>query len=166
MTITTLDRDFNLNHLEVYRGGNGDVYITVYEQEDENSLRKPHTVRIGMGGSGSRIPGDVMHSFSELAKSFEKYQDCKDEFEAEKKHIKEMKESNMTLELKRKDIIHLLRGTEPPYEVMEEIPNCLGYYCGGFKDEWVWDIDSRYEDEDTKQYSDEYLYNLYLKCKN
>ena len=44
----------------------------------------------------------------------------------------------MTVELDRKDIISLLRGTTPPYSVMNKIPKELGSYIGGFVDSWHW----------------------------
>ena len=67
----------------------------------------------------------------------------------------------MKVELDRKDIISLLRGITPPYSVMNKIPKELGYYIGGFVDNWHWN----YIDENTP-YADEYLFNLYLMCKN
>jgi len=67
----------------------------------------------------------------------------------------------MKVELDRKDIIALLKGTCPNYNVMDKIPKDLGSYCGGFVDDWKWN----YFIEDVS-YSDEYLYNLYLMCKN
>lgn len=66
----------------------------------------------------------------------------------------------MNVELDRKDIISLLRGTTPAYSVMNRIPEELGSYIGGFVDSWQWNI---YENV---PYSDEYLFNLYLMCKN
>lgn len=67
----------------------------------------------------------------------------------------------MTVELDRKGIISLLCGTIPPYSVMNKIPKELGYYVGGFVDSWQWN----YIDENVS-YTDEYLFNLYLMCKN
>lgn len=67
----------------------------------------------------------------------------------------------MNIELDRKDIISLLLGTTPPYSVMNKIPKELGDYIGGFVDKWHWN----YIDENVP-YSDEYLFNLYLMCKN
>ena len=58
----------------------------------------------------------------------------------------------MNVELDRKDIISLLRGTTPAWSVMDKIPKELGFYVGGFVD--------------GVPYSDEYLFNLYLICKN
>lgn len=67
----------------------------------------------------------------------------------------------MKVKLNRKDIIALLLGSTPNYSVMDKIPKELGYYVGGFVDDWKWN----YISEDTP-YTDEYLYDLYLMCKN
>lgn len=65
----------------------------------------------------------------------------------------------MLIELDRKDIINLVKGCVPHHSVMYEIPSELGYYNGSYG-RWEWRFD-----EKTK-YSDAYLYELYLKCKN
>ena len=67
----------------------------------------------------------------------------------------------MKIELDRKGIISLLRGTTPPYSIMNKIPKELGSYIGGFADCWHWNDIS-----ENVSYSDEYLFNLYLMCKN
>ena len=67
----------------------------------------------------------------------------------------------MNVELDRKDIISLLKGSQPNYSVMSQIPEELGSYRGGFADEWSWN----YISEDIP-YTDEFLYNIYLMCKN
>ena len=67
----------------------------------------------------------------------------------------------MNIELDRKDIISLLRGTTPAWSVMDKIPKELGFYVGGFVDGWHWNYIS-----ENVPYSDEYLFNLYLICKN
>ena len=67
----------------------------------------------------------------------------------------------MNVELDRKDIISLLRGTTPAYSVMDKISKELGSYVGGFVDSWQWNYIS-----ENVPYSDEYLFNLYLTCKN
>lgn len=66
----------------------------------------------------------------------------------------------MNVELDRKDIISLLRGTTPAWSVMDKIPKELGSYVGGFVDSWHWNYIS-----ENVPYSDEYLFNLYLICK-
>lgn len=65
----------------------------------------------------------------------------------------------MEFELDRKDIISLLKGTEPNYDVMGKIPCDLGCYYGGFKDEWHW------HHHIPEKYSDEELLDFYLICK-
>lgn len=67
----------------------------------------------------------------------------------------------MRVKLDRKDIISLLVGSTPNYSVMDKIPKELGSYVGGFVDDWKWNYISV-----NTPYSDEYLYNLYLMCKN
>lgn len=65
----------------------------------------------------------------------------------------------MIVDLDRKDIISLLKGTSPDFSVMHLIPKDLGYYCGGFVDKWSWN----YYVPD--KYSDKELYDFYLICK-
>ena len=67
----------------------------------------------------------------------------------------------MLVDLDRKDIISLLKGTQPTYEVMVKIPEDLGHYVGGFADKWVWNYIS-----ESCKYTTEYLYELYLMCKD
>lgn len=67
----------------------------------------------------------------------------------------------MEVELDKRDIIHLLRGVEPSYDKMRIIEDMgLGYYTGGFKDEFNWQY-TNYHLWD--KYSDEELYELYNK---
>jgi hypothetical protein len=50
-----------------------------------------------------------------------------------------MSEEEMLLNLKKKDLISLAKGTPPNYDVMKNpliAPN--GYYVGGMHDEWKW----------------------------
>ena len=81
MKIRTLDQDFNNNQLEISWGGNGDVYVTIYVNEDE-FRNYPVIVRVGMGGSGMHLPGNIGKLFAELATEFEKYKDSKFESDA------------------------------------------------------------------------------------
>ena len=67
----------------------------------------------------------------------------------------------MIVKLDRKDIASLLKGSKPYYSVMNKIPKELGSYVGGFVDDWKWNNFI----EDT-EYTDDYLYDLYLMCKN
>lgn len=101
MRIRTLDQDITGNQLEMFWGGNGDVYVTIYENDPsvearDNHMGRPVTVRIGMGGSGIHLPGDMGSLFAQLATEFEKYGECKFESDAHMKefqeHCKKMKE--------------------------------------------------------------------------
>ena len=83
----TLDQYFSGNQLEMYWGGNGDVYVTVYENGPSEDARTkqmgtPHTVRVGMCGSGMRIPRRMRTLLSELATEFEKWRECSFESDA------------------------------------------------------------------------------------
>ena len=87
-------RIFNGNQLELFWGGNGDVYVTIYENESseearDNPIGRPVTVRIGMGGSGHRIPVKIANLFAKLATEFEKYKDCEFECDAHEKNFNE-----------------------------------------------------------------------------
>lgn len=82
MRIRTLNQDLNCNSLEVIRGNDGDIYVTVWEQKDKDSPVKPHTVRVGSAGSGHQLPSGVMTALSGLASVFEKYRDCPTEADA------------------------------------------------------------------------------------
>lgn len=67
----------------------------------------------------------------------------------------------MTVELSKKDIIHLLRGTEPNYNVMGLVKDMeLGSYIGGFEDRFEWNYQSS---KCWDKYSEQELYDLYLK---
>lgn len=65
----------------------------------------------------------------------------------------------MNLDLDKKALATLLRGTSPPYELMDHplIKN-KGEYRGGFNDEWVWDY--------CLNYSEEELYAAYKLIKD
>ena len=39
MRVRTVDQDFNGNQLELFWGGNGDVYVTRYENESSEEAR-------------------------------------------------------------------------------------------------------------------------------
>ena len=87
MRVRTVDQDFNGNQLELFWGGNGDVYVTIYENESseearDNPIGRPVTVRVGMG-SGQRIPVNIANLFVKIATKFEKYKHCKYESDAE-----------------------------------------------------------------------------------
>lgn len=63
------------------------------------------------------------------------------------------------MELDRDDIKALLKGTTPPYVMMDGLTELdLGYYTGGFSDKWTWTLD------DTNVSNNELLC-LYLEIK-
>ena len=67
----------------------------------------------------------------------------------------------MLIELDRKDLISLVKGTSPYYSIFENplVKQC-GSYCGGMCDEWSWT--SVYLEE----LSDKELFELYALCKD
>ena len=68
MKILTDDCDINQNTLEVYFGGNGDVYIIV-TSSDENGIHSEHPIRIST--SGGNCPTSIKVAAAELARAFE-----------------------------------------------------------------------------------------------
>ncbi len=66
----------------------------------------------------------------------------------------------MEVNLSKKDVIRLLRGTEiPDYKTMFEIRNTgLGDYIGGFVDGFEW---NNTNSESWDKYSEEELFKLY-----
>ena len=45
----------------------------------------------------------------------------------------------MDINLSKDDLISLVKGTCPNYDVMDSmIERKLGYYTGGFRDDWTW----------------------------
>ena len=66
----------------------------------------------------------------------------------------------MKVDLSKKDIIHLIRGTKiPDYKTMFEIRNMgLGEYVGGFVDCFEW---YNTNSESWDKYSEEELFKLY-----
>lgn len=82
MRIRTLDQDLNSHQLDVSWGGNGDVYVTIYQNGEHHSAMDeyrglPVSVRIGMAGSGQHIPARIGRLLAELANAFSDYEDCK-----------------------------------------------------------------------------------------
>jgi hypothetical protein len=72
MKIRTLDWDLGEETLEMYLGGNGDLYVTI----EDAAKNKKMTVRVGGCGSGAEMPSRVYRLFWELAREFKKYEDC------------------------------------------------------------------------------------------
>jgi hypothetical protein len=66
----------------------------------------------------------------------------------------------MLVFLGKNDLVCLVMGTSPSYEVMSDtMVKENGTYCGGFKDEWQWD---KYKLE---KLTEEELWQLYNICK-
>lgn len=66
----------------------------------------------------------------------------------------------MIVDLDRTDICNMLAGVEPSYEQMGRIEKLgLGYYVGGFSDQWHWN-ETSFED-----FSDEELLEIYKSIK-
>ena len=67
----------------------------------------------------------------------------------------------MTVELSRKDLVHLVYGIHPPYDVFEHpLVKRSGTYIGGFVDKWQWNsgFDVNLSEND--------LWSLYLLCRD
>lgn len=67
----------------------------------------------------------------------------------------------MKVELTKKDLVCLVKGTSPNYDVMnnETIKKC-GRYVGGFHDKWDWEYG--FGDDLT----DQQLWDMYILCRN
>lgn len=85
MKIRTLDWDWEEETLEVFTGGNGDVYVQI----NDNKTKRQMTVRIGGCGSGQDLPSNIRKLLFALAAEFKKYEDCKNEKEAARKENNE-----------------------------------------------------------------------------
>ena len=70
----------------------------------------------------------------------------------------------MTVDLEKIDIINLVRSTTPYYNDMIEITKMkLGYYIGGFSDEWFW---LSKNDSAWDNFTEQELLDLYKKLKH
>lgn len=68
----------------------------------------------------------------------------------------------MKVVLNKSDLCCLLGGTRPSYDLMPIISKMgLGYYIGGFSDEWKWTLRNNAD-----SYSEEDLWNLYKEITN
>jgi len=63
--VLTDDLDIEETYLDAYFGGNGDIYIQVWEVV--NGLKHPHTVRIST--SGGNFSSEVKVAAAELARA-------------------------------------------------------------------------------------------------
>lgn len=67
----------------------------------------------------------------------------------------------MKVELDKKDLAALVRGTTPNYNLFEHpLVKMSGYYTGGHHDKWTWN--SSFEDKLTE----DGLWELYCLCKH
>jgi len=67
----------------------------------------------------------------------------------------------MNVELSKKDLSALVKGTSPNYDIMEnDIVKKCGSYTGGFCDEWNWNYGFE------KTMTEEELYQLYILCRD
>ena len=67
----------------------------------------------------------------------------------------------MKVDLTKKDLISLIKGTNPHYNVMDNnLVKLCGRYIGGFRDEWKWNCS--FNDDLTE----DQLWNLYVLCRN
>ncbi len=66
----------------------------------------------------------------------------------------------MICDLKKDDLVNLVKGTSPHYELMDNplVKRC-GSYIGGFHDRWDW---NNHFDEDI---TEQQLWDLYILCK-
>lgn len=65
----------------------------------------------------------------------------------------------MDVDLTKEDLINLVKGTCPNYNVMDSmIERKLGHYTGGFRDDWTWDRLGHLTEEE--------LIEVYNTCKN
>lgn len=67
----------------------------------------------------------------------------------------------MTIELTKQDLIHLLKGTTPNYNVMDSpFVKANGSYTGGFKDEWNWNYDCG------EKMTEQQIWDTYVLCRD
>jgi hypothetical protein len=66
----------------------------------------------------------------------------------------------MHVELHREDLVRLLRGISPVYELTETpMVKPYGRFVGGHVDEWRWDVHL------LQNLSEKELYDIYMQCK-
>jgi len=67
----------------------------------------------------------------------------------------------MTLELSKRDLVSLVKGVEPHYDVMDNfIVKKCGSYIGGFNDRWVW------SPSNLNELTEHQLLHLYILCRD
>lgn len=63
----------------------------------------------------------------------------------------------MIVEINKSDLCNLLAGTRPSFGLMTKMSKMgLGYYIGGFSDEWIWTLRLNVD-----SYSEKELWDLY-----
>lgn len=66
----------------------------------------------------------------------------------------------MITEIDKIDIVNMLKGTAPPYELIEELEKSgVGNFTGGFSDGWRWN------EFELKTKSEQDLFEIYTKIK-
>lgn len=67
----------------------------------------------------------------------------------------------MNIDLSKKDLVNLVKGQSPYYNVMNNplVKQC-GNYVGGFYDKWNW------HSTELEKLTEEQLYQLYTLCKD
>lgn len=67
----------------------------------------------------------------------------------------------MLIDLDKTDLVNLVRGINPPYEVFEvSLVKQCGSYTGGFNDRWDW------RTYDLEKLTESQLVELYKICKS
>lgn len=67
----------------------------------------------------------------------------------------------MTVTLDKKDLVSLVLGSYPSYELMSHfLIKDMGDYIGGFSDKWSWN------NRKLNEVSEEVLWDIYQRCKN
>lgn len=67
----------------------------------------------------------------------------------------------MNIEVSKKELIALIRGTEPHYSIMDDsLVSKVGRYIGGFNDRWEWN------NSELNNLSESELLALFIRIKN
>ena len=74
-----------------------------------------------------------------------------------------IKQETINAKLDYMDVINMIRGTYPPYKLMDELTKLgFGSYCSGFHDKWYWTYASS---EAWRKLTLTQLFSLYLILK-
>jgi len=75
--------------------------------------------------------------------------------------VTKLNRENMKVELDRDDLVSLVKGTYPSYEIMDSpLIRLSGKYVGGFHDKWVWN------DKFSPVLTEDNLWEMYNICKD